>query len=71
MTNRSYPSRAGTAGNISKRPLFRRMERWLVGVLMATIAYVVEKAVVHSIGRRQGLPKQTGERTIANDSGTI
>ena len=32
--------------NGSKRPFFRRMERWLVGLVMEVMAYMLEKAVL-------------------------
>jgi len=41
--------------NIPKRRFFRRMERWLVGLVMAAVAYMLEKAVLRSI--RRGTPK--------------
>ncbi|MGC2221644.1 MAG: hypothetical protein WA624_04375 [Methylocella sp.] len=45
--------------NGSKRPFFRRMERWLVGSVMAVMAYMLEKAVLRSIRRGRGrLPEQ-------------
>jgi hypothetical protein len=35
------------------------MERWLVGLVMAVMAYMLEKAVLRSIGRGRGkLPEQ-------------
>ena len=34
-------------------PLFRRIERWLVGLAMAAMAWLLEKAVLRSI-RRSG-----------------
>jgi hypothetical protein len=32
-------------------PLFRRIERWLVGLGMAAMAWLLEKAVLRSIRR--------------------
>jgi hypothetical protein len=32
------------------------MERWLVGLVMAVMAYIIEKAVLRSIRRGRGKP---------------
>jgi hypothetical protein len=34
-----------------RRTTFRRVERWLVGLVMAVIAFVLERAVLRSIKR--------------------
>jgi len=39
--------------DISKRPFFRRMERWLVGLVIAAMAYMIEVALLRSIRRGQ------------------
>jgi hypothetical protein len=36
---------------IDSRPVKRRMERWLVGLAMIVIAYLIEKAMLRSIKR--------------------
>jgi hypothetical protein len=46
--------------NISKRPFFRRMERRLVGSVMAAMAYMLEKAVLRSIRRGRGKHPEQG-----------
>ncbi len=40
-----------------RRPksLFRRVERWAVGLVMAVVAFVLEKVVMRSV-RRKGVP---------------
>jgi hypothetical protein len=38
---------------------FRRIERWLVGLLMGILAFVIEKAVLRSIKKGGGVPKPT------------
>ena len=43
--------------NVSKRPFFRRTERWLVGLVMAAMAYMLEKAVLRSIRSGWEKPK--------------
>ena len=47
--------------NVSKRPLLRRVERWLVGFVMAAMAYMIEKVVLQSIRRGQVKPKSPGD----------
>lgn len=37
--------------NVSRRPLFRHLERWLVGLIMAAMAYLIEKAILRSLRR--------------------
>lgn len=37
--------------NVFKMPFFRQVERWLVSVVMAAVAYVIEKALLRSIRR--------------------
>lgn len=36
---------------ISKRSLTRKMERWLLGMVMMIIAYLIERVVLRSIKR--------------------
>lgn len=36
---------------MAKRSLFRRVERWMVGVAMGVMAFVLEKAVLRSVRR--------------------
>jgi hypothetical protein len=52
-----YLSREGVVNDVSNRPFFRRFERWLVGLVMAAMAYVIEMAVLRSIRRRPGKVK--------------
>jgi len=42
---------------VSKRPFFRRIERWMVGLVMAAMAFMIEKAALRSVRRGQGKPK--------------
>ncbi|HYE37026.1 hypothetical protein [Methylocaldum sp.] len=37
--------------NVPNLPLFRRIERWLVGLAMVAMAYLLEKAMLRSIRR--------------------
>ncbi len=54
--------------NVSKRPFFRRMERWLVGLVMAAMAYLLEKAMLRSIRRGGAKPPEQGP--MAENAGT-
>lgn len=50
---------------------FRRVERWLVGLVMGAIAFVLERAVLRSIrkGRTEPKPVSPGE-PLATSRGT-
>ena len=37
---------------MAKRSVWRRIERWLVGIVMATIAIVLERMVLRSIKKK-------------------
>jgi hypothetical protein len=39
------------------KSVFRRIERWIVGVVMAILAFVIEKAVLRSIKKDGGAPQ--------------
>ena len=40
---------------MAKRSVWRRIERWMVGIVMAVIAIVLERMVIRSI-KKQGEP---------------
>lgn len=51
---------------MAKRSVWRRLERWLVGVVMAVMAFVLERAVLRSVRkgetsarRNEGSPPPT------------
>jgi hypothetical protein len=46
------------------------MERWLVGLVMAATAYMLEKAVLRSIRRGRGKPKPPEQGPMAKSTGT-
>jgi hypothetical protein len=46
------------------RPFIRQLERWLVGLAMMVIAYLLEKAVLRSI-RRDGTKSSSRNRTAS------
>ena len=54
-------NRAST-NTIPQRPFMRQVERWLVGLAMRVIAYLLEKAVLRSI-RRNGTKSSSQNRT--------
>ncbi|HXW71779.1 MAG TPA: hypothetical protein VEK34_10115 [Methylocella sp.] len=39
--------------NVTKRSLVQRIERWLVGLVMTAMAYMIEITVLRSIRRGQ------------------
>jgi uncharacterized membrane protein (UPF0182 family) len=43
--------------NVFKMPFFRQVERWLVSLMMAAMAYVIEKALLRSIRRGEVKPR--------------
>jgi hypothetical protein len=49
---------------IDSRPVKRHVERWLVGLAMMVIAYLLEKAVLRSI-RRDGTKSSSRNRTAS------
>jgi hypothetical protein len=54
---------------VSKRPVFRRIERWLVGLVMAAMAYMIEISVLRSIQRRQGKAKPSEQAVVDKSCG--
>lgn len=42
---------SASTNTIPQRPVIRQLERWLVGMAMMVIAYLLEKAVLRSIKR--------------------
>jgi hypothetical protein len=49
----------------------RRAERWLVGLVMAVLAYVVEKAVLRSIKKGTTKPKPEESTAITGTGADI
>jgi len=45
-----------TARNSPRPKGLRRLERWMIGVLFAVIAFVLEKAVMRSVRKGGGAP---------------
>lgn len=42
------------------RSLWRRLERWLVGVVMGVVAFVLEKAVLRAVKKGEVAPPAPG-----------
>jgi hypothetical protein len=51
-----------------KRSLWRRIERWMVGLVMAMIALILERMVLRSI-RKKGEPTKPPEPTSLTSRG--
>lgn len=45
---------------------FRRVERWMVGVVMGIVAFVLEKAVMRSVRRTRVLAPTSDPSTITS-----
>ena len=55
------------------KTVWRRIERWMVGVVMAVIAFVIERMVLRSI-RRVGKPAASKEElhtTLTSKGGEV
>ena len=55
------------------KTLWRKIERWMVGVVMAVIAFVIERMVLRSI-RRAGKPAASKEElrtTLTSKGGEV
>jgi len=44
---------------MAKRSIWRRLERWAVGVVMAVMAFVLEKAVLRSVRKGETKARRT------------
>jgi hypothetical protein len=55
---------SASTNTIPQRPFIRQLERWLVGMAMMVIAYLLEKAVLRSI-RRNGTKSSSRDRTAS------
>jgi glutathione S-transferase len=55
---------SASPNTIPQRPFIRQLERWLVGLAMMVIAYLLEKAVLRSI-RRDGRKSSSQDRTAS------
>jgi len=55
---------SASTNTIPQLPVIRQLERWLVGLAMMVIAYLLEKAVVRSI-RRNGTKSSSWDRTAS------
>ncbi len=62
---------AGRAPARKKRSVFRRVERWMVGLAMGVMAFVLERVVMRSVrkrGKRDPAPKPT---TLSSKGGDV
>jgi hypothetical protein len=55
---------SASTNTIPQRPFIRQLERWLVGLAMMVMAYLLEKAVLRSI-RRSGTKSSSRDRTAS------
>jgi hypothetical protein len=54
----------------SKRSIWRRIERWMVGLVMASIAFVLERMVLRGI-RKKGEMLEPDPKTITSRGGEV
>ncbi|HEY7400636.1 MAG TPA: hypothetical protein VH989_07045 [Actinomycetota bacterium] len=59
-----------TSSRPKPRSVFRRAERWLVGIVMGVLAFVIEKAVLRSIKKGATKPAPVAAAPFAKGSGT-
>jgi hypothetical protein len=55
---------SASPNTIPTKPFIRQVERWLVGLAMMVMAYLLEKAVLRSI-RRSGTKSSSRDRTAS------
>jgi hypothetical protein len=55
---------SASTNTIPQRPVIRQLERWLVGMAMMVIAYLIEKAVLRSI-KRSDTKSSSQDRTAS------
>jgi hypothetical protein len=56
--------------NVSKQTFVGRVERWLVGCVMAAMAYMIEMAVLRSMRRRPEKLKPSEQRLAESSADT-
>jgi len=49
----------------------RRVERWLVGLVMAVLAFVIERAVLRSIRQGKTKPRAAAPSTITSTGAEV
>jgi hypothetical protein len=55
---------SASTNTIPQRPFIRQLERWLVGLAMMVMAYLLEKGVLRS-NRRSGTKSSSRDRTAS------
>jgi hypothetical protein len=52
---------------------FRRFERWLIGLVFAVMAFVLEKVVMRSVRKKGGAGAEAGEEatTVVSKGGEV
>ena len=60
---------------MAKRSVWRRFERWVVGVVMAVIAFVLEKMVLRSVRKGESTARRvdapSGATAITSKGGDV
>jgi hypothetical protein len=61
-----------TAGRSTPKPTgIRRVERWLVGLAMAVIAFILERLVMRSVKRSGDAKDQPPPTTVTSKGGEV
>lgn len=63
-----------TVERTKPKSVWRRMERWLVGIVMAMLAYVLEKMVMRGLrkaAKAKGEPKEELHTTLTSKGGEV
>jgi len=56
---------------MAKRSFWRRVERWMVGVVMAMIAIVLERVVLRSIKKKGEAPLEPEATAVTSRGGDV
>jgi hypothetical protein len=50
---------------------FRRVERWLVGLALAVVAFVLERIVIRTIKKKEPKPERPTSTTLTSKGGEV
>jgi hypothetical protein len=60
-----------TAAGTPKAHGFRRVERWLVGLALAVVAFVLERIVVRTVKKKEPRSRQPSPTTLTSKGGEV
>jgi hypothetical protein len=50
---------------------FRRLERWLVGLALAVVAFVLERIVMRTVKKKESKPGRPSPTTLTSKGGEV